>query len=302
MDLTKKNIHWHWDEEQQIAFEELKSEFVKAPVLRIPDDSQPFALECDSSLFATGGVLLQKDPNGEMHPCGFISQSLNPAERNYQIYDRELLAIIRGLETWEHHFLGSSHRLQIRSDHKNLTYWQTVHKLNRRQARWSLYLSQFNYELVHVPGSQMTVSDALSRRPDHDDGKSDSEDIVMIPDSVFARRIEQEEGTDDINGLITLLPHHLLARAINTPLLDAICQEHEREPIVLEAIQALQGNGPTPAQTSLEDWQTDRALIWYQECVYVPMNKNLCQQVVTLYHELPSAGHPGISKTTALVQ
>ena len=168
-----------------MAFDDLKSEFVKAPTLRIPDDTKPFALECDSSLFATGGVLLQADPNGDMHPCGFISQSLNPAERNYQIYDRELLAIIRGLETWEHHFLGSPHRLQIRSDHKNLTYWQTARKLNRRQARWSLYLSQFDYELVHVPGSQMIVSDALSRRPDHDDGKSDNEDIVMIPDQAF---------------------------------------------------------------------------------------------------------------------
>lgn len=111
-------------------FNDLKREFVKAPTLWIPDDTKPFALECDSSLFATGGVLLQADPNGEMHPCGFISQSLNPAEQNYQIYDCELLAIIRGLETWEHHFLGSPHQLQIRSDHKNLTYWRTARKLN----------------------------------------------------------------------------------------------------------------------------------------------------------------------------
>ena len=247
VDLTKKNIRWHWDNEQQTAFEDLKSEFVKAPVLRIPDDNQPFALECDSSLFATGGVLLQKDSNGDMHPCGFISQSLNPAERNYQIYDRELLAIIRGLETWEHHFLGSPHRLQIRSDHKNLTYWRTARKLNRRQARWSLYLSQFDYELVHVPGSQMTVSDALSRRSDHDDGKTDNEDLVMIPDNAFARRIEQEEHVDETNGYITMFPHYLLARAVNAPLLEAIQREHERDPIVLEAIQALQGNGPVPA-------------------------------------------------------
>lgn len=102
-------MRWHWDNEQQSVFDNLKSEFTKAPALRIPDDMQPFALECDLSLFATGGVLLQMDPNGDMHPCGYISQSLSPAEQNYQFYDHELLAIIHGLKTWEHHFLGGAH-------------------------------------------------------------------------------------------------------------------------------------------------------------------------------------------------
>ena len=148
----------------------------------------------------------------------------------------------------------------------------------------------------------MVILDALSRRPDHNDGKADNEDIIMILDNAFTRCTQQDEYVDETGGYITMFPHYLLARAINAPLLEAIRREHKCNPIVLEAIQALQGNRPAPAQTSLNDWQTDSALIWYQEHVYVPMNRNLCQQVVTLYHELPSAGHPGISKTNALVQ
>ena len=94
----------------------------------------------------------------------------------------------------------------------------------------------------------MVVSDALSRRPDHDDGKSDNEDIVMIPDQVFVRRLtEQDEYVDDANEYLTMIPHYLVARVVNAPLLEDIKREHERDPIVLEAIQALQGKGPTPA-------------------------------------------------------
>jgi len=64
------------------------------PVLKMPDPSAPFSIATDASKHATGGVLMQQDTNGEWKPCAFLSQSLNPAERNYDIYDRELLAVI----------------------------------------------------------------------------------------------------------------------------------------------------------------------------------------------------------------
>ena len=128
----------------------------------MPEEGKPFALKTDASKFATGGVLRQQDNNGDWHPCGYISQSFNPAEWNYEIYDRELLAIIRGLETWKHLVMGAEHPVQILCDHKNLGYWQTAQKLNWQQARWALSLSEFDYELIHVPGSKMVQSDALS--------------------------------------------------------------------------------------------------------------------------------------------
>ena len=83
-------------------------------------------------------------------------------QRNYEIYDRELLGIVRALETWRHYLQGSQFPTVILSDHKNLTYFRTAQKLNRRQARWSLFLSEFDLKLVHVPGSRMIQSDSLS--------------------------------------------------------------------------------------------------------------------------------------------
>ena len=132
----------------------------------MPDQTKLFQIECDASQYTSGEVLTQLDSNGDRHPCAFISKTFSPAERNYEIYDRELLAIIRALEEWRHYIQGSPHTTIIFSDHKDLTYFQEARKLNRRQARWSLYLSEFDIKLVHIAGTKIVQSDALSRRPD----------------------------------------------------------------------------------------------------------------------------------------
>lgn len=86
-ELLRKLIPWDWNEKRHTAFEKLKATFLSRPVLTIPDYTKPFVIEADASLFAVGAVLLQEDSNGEEHPAGYISSSLNPAERNYQTYD-----------------------------------------------------------------------------------------------------------------------------------------------------------------------------------------------------------------------
>jgi hypothetical protein len=166
-ELLKKNIKFEWKEEHQTTFDTLKKRFTEEPVLMMPDHSKPFQIECDASKYATGAVLTQLDSNGDRHPVSFISRTLSPTERNYEIYDRELLAIIRALEEWRHYIQGSGHTTEVLSDHKNLTYWRKAQRLNRRQARWTLYLSEFDIKLTHTAGSKMIQSDALSRRPDH---------------------------------------------------------------------------------------------------------------------------------------
>ena len=129
----------------------------------IPDQSQPFQIKTDASKYATGAVLTQLDSNGDRHPVSFISKTFSPAERNYGIYDWELLAIIRVLEEWRHYIQGSPHTTIILSNHNNLTYYREAKKLNRRQAQWSLYLSEFDVKLVHTHGNKMVQSDALSQ-------------------------------------------------------------------------------------------------------------------------------------------
>ena len=89
--LTQKDKPFDWTEECETAFKNLKERFAKTPVLLIPDPTKPFVIESDASKFATGAVLRQKDDNGDWHPCGYISHSFDATQRNYEIYNRELL-------------------------------------------------------------------------------------------------------------------------------------------------------------------------------------------------------------------
>ena len=93
-ELLKKDRKFEWTTECQQAFDDLKTCFTSEPVLIMPDQTKPFQIECNMSKYASGAVLTQLDSNGDRHPCAFISKVFSPAERNYEIYDRELLAII----------------------------------------------------------------------------------------------------------------------------------------------------------------------------------------------------------------
>ena len=124
-DPTKKDAPFEWLVRCQEAFEELKQRFTTTPVMKMLDTMQPFVIESDASLTMTAAVLRQQDVNGNWHPVAYLSQSLLPAERNYEIYDRELLAIVRALEAWRHYIMSGPHAVHILTDHKNLMYFRS---------------------------------------------------------------------------------------------------------------------------------------------------------------------------------
>src|SRR5882762_11445362 len=102
-------------------------------------------------------------------------------QRNYEIHDKEMLAIIWALEDWRHFLEGAHHKFEILTDHKNLQYFMSVKKLNSRQAHWSLDLSRCNFDMHHRPGRSMGKSDALSRRVDHGTGGGGGNDTTTPP-------------------------------------------------------------------------------------------------------------------------
>jgi len=180
-DLTCSEQVWTWSGKEQAAFEDLKTVVTTAPVLMSPQKSDPSWIEADSLDFATGAVLSQQlTTDGKWHPIAFYSKSLFSVERNYEIHDKEMLAIIRVLEEWRHFLEDATHPVEIWTDHKNLEYFMTAKKLNRHQARWSLHLTRFDFLLHYRPGRAMGKPDALSRRADHRNGASDNENMVLL--------------------------------------------------------------------------------------------------------------------------
>ena len=122
-------------------------------------------------------LILEDD---KWHPIAFLSKSLSPVKWNYEIHDKEMLAIVQALEEWRHILEGAEHQLKIWTDHKNLEYFMMAKKVNWRQAQWSLLLARFNFLLHHRPGKTMGKSDALSWRSDHGSGVEDNQNLMLL--------------------------------------------------------------------------------------------------------------------------
>jgi hypothetical protein len=140
---------WLWTELQQKVFQELKNEVTSERVLIIPKPGRPFRMEMDASDFAIAAILSQLDDEGKWRPVAFLSRSLNDAERNYEIYDKEMLAIMHGFYEWAHYLKGNDEITEVLTDHQNLTFFRKPQNLNRRQARWIMDLQEYNFMIKH---------------------------------------------------------------------------------------------------------------------------------------------------------
>ena len=166
-DLTRLGQRWVWSEREQAAFQLLKDIISTAPVLIHPNLERQFRLETDASAFTYGAVLSQlAEKDNRRHPVGFFSKSMNDAERNYGISDREALAVVKALQHWRHWLEGTTLPVEIITDHRNLEYFTKPKILNHCQLRWMDQLTHYNYQIKYRPGDQNGVADALSRRPE----------------------------------------------------------------------------------------------------------------------------------------
>ena len=177
--LTSSSVPFRWTPEAEAAFSNLKRLFISSPILVYPDRSLQFVVETDASETGVGAILSQRSPlDNKMHPCAFFSHKLDPPERNYDVGNRELLAVVLALEEWRHWLEGAEHPFIVWTDHRNLAYIQTAKRLNSRQARWALFLGRFNFTLTYRPGSRNVKPDALSRQFTVEELHAEPETIV----------------------------------------------------------------------------------------------------------------------------
>ena len=290
-DLLRADVPWQWGSLQHQAFEQLKHAMLQAPVLAHPNADKPFILETDASDIAYGAVLSQEQDDGKYKPLGFVSKSLSPAERNYSTADREMLAIIRGLEIWREHLVGAKHPVTVLTDHANLQHFKnfrTPQLLNNRQKRWALWLDEDFKDLVirYRPGRQSNVPDALSRRSDHGEAESKEQKklVQLLPDSYFP---EDPVPTTEhkINAVESSLP----------TLSQQFYYEQARDPLILKFNLTREGE-QIPA-----NWHKNQDDLWcYWNKIYVP--SPLRQTVFRLLHTNPTAGHPGRDATVSAIR
>ena len=263
-----------WGPEAEQAFQALKTAFTTAPILVHPDFAKAFYLETDASDFALGAVLSQIGVDGKLHPVAFYSRKFSAAEINYEIHDKELLAIVDSFQEWRHFLEGAAHPVTVYTDHKNLEYFMTARVLNRRQARWNMSLSRFDFVINYRPGKQQGLSDALSRRsylaPRAGEAAFDQQCTTMLkPEQFRIFAAVAPIDADFLNQVRTATIEDSLARDIK--------------------------------QRSDDDkFKVERDLLYFEERLYIPQGPTRLR-VLQSRHDFPAAGHFGFNKTLELI-
>ena len=129
-ELTKKDVPFSWTNLRERALDHLIKQVTEKAILAYPDFSKQFELEVDASAFAVGAILFQRTEEGKKRDVAYYSHALNPAERNYDVWDREFLAIVKALKKWRPLLIGTNHKIIIWTDHSNLQYYHQPQKVN----------------------------------------------------------------------------------------------------------------------------------------------------------------------------
>ncbi|KAJ1573264.1 hypothetical protein NDA15_002942 [Ustilago hordei] len=192
-----KPIEWfkkfELPEEAQQAFHKLIQAFTSAGVLQHFDYHLPTRLETDASDFAIAGVLKQEH-EGRWHPVTFYSRKMSSAEKNYEIHDKELLAVVACLTQWRHMLAGLPSQLVILTDHEALKYFKSQRRITGRQARWAILLADFDFILQYRPGDKGGEPDALTRRTDMQPAGEEQDHNVrqLLPPRVFKETADHD--------------------------------------------------------------------------------------------------------------
>ena len=204
----------------------------------------------------------------------FLSKSLNETERNYEIHDKEMLVIIRELEAWRHLLKGVQFKFEIWTDHKNLEYFIKVQKLNQRQARWALYLSQFDFTLKHVAGAKIGKADGLSKRSYWKvEVDKNNKNQVFIKDNWIHSMYE------------------VVVKGPEVEMLEKIKRARSKDEEIVRVVEKIKKAGVKELQGN--EWQMEGDLVLKEEKVYVLKDEELRAEIIQLHHDVPAVEHGG---------
>jgi predicted aspartyl protease len=323
--LTVKGAPFVFDDACFDAFESIKWKLTNAPILRHYDYSLESRLETDASDGVVSGVLSQLHPDGEWYPVGYYSKTMDQAEVNYAIHDKEMLAIVRSFDQWRAELAGSPSKVNVYTDHEALKYFMTTKKLNQRQARWAELLSAFYFEIVYRPGTKNVVADTLTRR-EQDIGPQEvlkssvRESTLLSPAQIDPRILETlaEICCLDTNSPVDIFCIDYAKMTVNTlaPIVPATAAQETPEFPLLPGEEGLllvdrimQANRISPELTTERDkgernvngYSIKNGLLLWNNRLVVPQQDSFYAQLIREAHDQPSSAHPSIDKTTKLI-
>jgi hypothetical protein len=282
--LIRKGVPFTWSMEQQMAFNTLKETFTSAPILACFDPDWDVIVEMDASDYVSTSVLSQYDDDNILYPMAYFSKKHSPAEYNYKIYDKELMAIVRTFEEWRPELQSVITPICVLSNHKNLEYFTMTKLLNRHQACWSQFLSQFNFKIVYRPGTTGGKPDALTQR---------SGDLPKVGDNHSLENqttIIKPENILQLSAMTTPIPASPMLAQLFT-------DSYNEDPFPNKILKLIRDGTKHCREISLAECDELNNLLHYYQRIWVPNYEPLKVHLLQQHHDVPAAGHPGRSKT-----
>jgi hypothetical protein len=289
--LLKKNVDFSWTNLSQKAFEYLKLRFTTFPILRHFDPHRPSIIETDASDFAIACIISQRDDKGVLHPIAFYSRKLSSAEINYEIYDKEMLAIVTAFKEWRSYLEGAQHQTTVLTDHRNLEWFKETKKYTRRQARWAELLAGYDFIIVYRPGSKGGKPDALSRRSDYrlpeGEGEQSNETHQFLKPHQFVFSTSTVSSIGYNSNLANRIRNAIPEDAFLQPLLPYL-----ENPALERSAEVAK---------KLHNYKLVDGLVLFRELIYVPDDASIHLTILKAHHDSPTSGHFGQAKTLEIV-
>ena len=283
--LLRDGVEFKFDEPQLTAFRRLKAALASSPVLVYPDFTRPFTLATDASGVGLGAVLQQRQDDGKLRPIAFVSRVLNKAERKYSVTEQECLALVWAIKKLRPYLHGKP--FTAVTDHRALQWLRNLKDPTGRLGRWALALQDMDFEVVHKPGTENVVADALSR--------------LVAP--------VQHDSDDDNNEEDPLLGNGEESRVVPVGMTTATFSEEQAKDPFCIAVTAYLRDGTVPdfndafGMPEARFWKqaddfcigTTSGLLLAKDKIVVP--KTLRKRVFLKVHAHPASGHLGVQRT-----
>ncbi|CAM9909208.1 unnamed protein product, partial [Heterosigma akashiwo] len=312
--LTRKVMpeRLKWDDECQKAFDALKETITSHPVLRLPDFSLPFILECDASKTGVGAALMQKTEEGEVVAIAYASRLNNSAQRNYSVFDLELLAIVFGVTKYRSYIYG--HTVCIRTDHAALTNLMSITRPSGRLARYQMLLSEYSFTTEFKPGRDNYVADCLSRM--RNDGPDRAGEIAIPKEQTSNLEKTKDDdnlGNEDSNIDADFIWKHTGIPAQEADRFCSNCINYLRQGTLPEDVKEASNIIAHARHMGMSGGNQDILVHFYDTVgefrrrirrvqVVIPENQQIRKDLLAWAHGFGCGGHVGASKTFALLR
>jgi len=270
---------------------------ITEPILQQFDLEQAVTIETDASDYAIGAICSQPDEKGILHPVAYYSRKHKGLEHNYDIHDKELLAIVDSLRKWDTYCKTTGSKITILTDHKNLEYWKTKKDLNLQQARWGERLANYDFIIKYRPGKLAGKPDILSRESGDSPWEGDmkhrqNHGRILLPEDAFAK---------DTLKALQANTTETISLEIDKELLNEIQTLSTTDKEIRE-IQRKKASGTThDRKIALGLCEENNGFLMYDGLIWISDNDTLRLRILRDHHDAQATEHPGRARTLELV-